>query len=415
MASSRILDLANKINESTRVIHNHLASQNLPFPSFSPRAIDPLPEELAKAQDAVLDATSELHDLLMPPITAIHIDGNAQNIVSLDAITRFNMANSFAPGDETSFAQIAEYSGLSEAATRSLLHHSMTMRIFCEPRKGVVAHTARSVLLREQRILNFIRNGREEMIPAALRTVEALSRWPNSEEPTQTGFALANNTDIPIYKVLEADPTRAKRFADTMNIFTKGKGFAVSHVASGFDWQGLGNAIVVDVGGSSGHISIALATQFPSLKFIVQDLGSTIEGARSEIPEAVADRLSFMEHDFFSEQKVVADVYYFRWIFHNWSDKYCIKILRSLVPALRPGVRIIINDVCIPEPGTMALWKEKELRIFDLGMISILNGRERDTDEWESLFERADPRFHFEGVTQPEGSNLAMIKASWLD
>jgi hypothetical protein len=25
-------------------------------------------------------------------------------------------------------------------------------------------------------------------------------------------------------------------------------------------------------------------------------------------------------------------------------------------------VRIIINDICIPDPGTTALWKEKELR-----------------------------------------------------
>jgi len=54
------------------------------------------------------------------------------------------------------------------------------------------------------------------------------------------------------------------------------------------------------------------------------------------------------------------------------------------------------------------------IRTFDLGMIAILNGRERDLDEWKSLFERADPRFSFEGVTQLEGSNLAMITASWM-
>ena len=150
-----------------------------------------------------------------------------------------------------------------------------------------------------------------------------------------------------------------------MNVFTSGKGFELSHVISGFDWQSLGTATVVDIGGSRGHISIALATQFLSLKLVVQDFGSTIEGAKNEVPESIADRVSFMAYDIFSEQKVVADVYYYRWIFHNWSDKYSIKILRSLIPVLRPGVRIIINDVCLPEPGMTAAWREKELRCVE--------------------------------------------------
>lgn len=92
----------------------------------------------------------------------------------MNAIRQFDLANSFAPGDETSFAQIAEYAGLSEAVTRSLLRHAMTMRIFCEPRKGIVAHTALSVLFREQRILNFIGTGLDEMTPAALKVGQIL-------------------------------------------------------------------------------------------------------------------------------------------------------------------------------------------------------------------------------------------------
>jgi hypothetical protein len=76
MAPSRILDLAAIISSSTATIHNYLASRDLPFPSFEPHASNPLSEELAQVQDAVLDATSELHDLLMPPINALHTNGN---------------------------------------------------------------------------------------------------------------------------------------------------------------------------------------------------------------------------------------------------------------------------------------------------------------------------------------------------
>jgi hypothetical protein len=81
MASSRILDLANAINKNTSIIHTYLASQNIPFPSFSPGAKYTIPEELAAAQDAVLDATSELQDLLLPPMSALHLKGNVSRTV----------------------------------------------------------------------------------------------------------------------------------------------------------------------------------------------------------------------------------------------------------------------------------------------------------------------------------------------
>ena len=70
-----------------------------------------------------------------------------------------------------------------------------------------------------------------------------------------------------------------------------------------------------------------------------------------------------MPYDFFTEQPVKdADVYLFRWIFHNWSDGYCINILRNLIPALKNGAMVVINDHCLPEPGTMGQWQEEKLR-----------------------------------------------------
>jgi len=66
---------------------------------------------------------------------------------------------------------------------------------------------------------------------------------------------------------------------------------------------------------------------------------------RRDIPRLLKHTFS----DFFTEQPSVADVYYFRWIFHNWSDKYCIQILRNLIPSLRPGARIVIHERVLPD------------------------------------------------------------------
>jgi hypothetical protein len=118
------------------------------------------------------------------------------------------------------------------------------------------------------------------------------------------------------------------------------------------------------LGGSQGHVSIAIAEKNPSLKFIVQELPSMrpphVVG--DLIPPELEGRVTLTTHDFFTPQRVTADIYYFRWIFHNWSDVYAIKILQNLVPALKPGAKILINDGILPEPGTVGVMEEKSIR-----------------------------------------------------
>ena len=72
-----------------------------------------------------------------------------------------------------------------------------------------------------------------------------------------------------------------------------------------------------------------------------------------------------MAHDFFKEAQPVhgADVYFFRFIFHNWPDKYCLKILRSLIPALKTGAKVVIIDYVLPGPGGFrSRWEETRAR-----------------------------------------------------
>jgi len=50
---------------------------------------------------------------------------------------------------------------------------------------------------------------------------------------------------------------------------------------------------------------------------------------------------------------------------------------------------------------------------MDIGMLAILNARERDFEDWQHLFQQADSRFDFLGLTKPRGANLAIIEARW--
>lgn len=160
---------------------------------------------------------------------------------------------------------------------------------------------------------------------------------------------------------LGKNPTQAKRFNSAISTLVP-SGRASSFITQSFDWDSLGKGTVVDVGGAQGAVSILLAEVFPELRFVVQDLPEVLQGAREKVPTHITPRIEFVAHDFFMDQPTVADVYLLRAILHNWPDEYCVEILRRLVPALKNGARIVINDSIVPEPGTLPLLAEKNIR-----------------------------------------------------
>lgn len=164
-----------------------------------------------------------------------------------------------------------------------------------------------------------------------------------------------------LFNELAKFPWRAERFAGAMSYRATAKGDHVSHLLDGYPWGELGDCTVVDVGGSHGPTSIALAERFPNLVCIVQDLPGTVAGC-SVLPE-LEGRLEFMAHDFFTEQPVKgAEIYFFRRIFHDWSDEYAARILRCHTGALKPGAKILIQDLVVPEFSTTSLYEQKRQR-----------------------------------------------------
>lgn len=96
----------------------------------------------------------------------------------------------------------------------------------------------------------------------------------------------------------------------------------------------------------------------PQAKFIVQDSNIAALDMGREDVENDSDlkaRISFDEYDFFTPQPVEADIYIFRHILHDWNDKDSVKILSSLLPALKPGARVLISEGLLPPPPATRL------------------------------------------------------------
>ncbi|KAM3069220.1 hypothetical protein ACMFMG_010736 [Clarireedia jacksonii] len=420
---NRIIQLAATIQTSTVELEQLLSSQGIPSPSF---ALDHLASDvpLIEASDSItniryviLEAMDEFRALLLGPLGFLHqeVIQTHNNLISLQAIARFQIAKKLPLHEEHTYEELAKSCGIPEKDLRRVLRFAMTSRIFREPRPSVVAHTSISRVIAEKPNMEaWISQACSNMWPAATRVVDAMEKWPGTEEPTHTGFNLANNTSDPFYVEIQKSPRRAREFADGMRFFHASPGLETSFVVEGYDWASLGTAKVVDVGGSHGLIAFAITKEFPGLSCVVQDLPDVMAGIDESDPRLQDGRVTFQVHDFFEEQPIHgADVYFFRMIFHNWSDKYCVKILRNLIPSLKKGARIVVNDVCLPAPGEISLYKERMLRSFDFAMKEVCNAQERDLMDWKDMFAKADPRFRFNGVRKVRDAKMDIIEAIW--
>ncbi|TEY87529.1 hypothetical protein BOTCAL_0001g00550 [Botryotinia calthae] len=413
MATTRIAELATQVAENTKRVDEYLRQHDLPSPSFD--AEGPVDfcirsEEIQRARNLAIDGAAELLDLLRGPKESLQ----PVNATSLQAIHRFDIVRKVPIGGEISFKDLAEQCDLYEPDLRRIIRFAISFhRIFQEPRRGFVTHSAASRKLAEDQdfhdALGLVFN---EFVPSYGRTVDALEQFKD-QEPSQTGFALLQNTTQPFFEYMGDHPARAKLFAGAMKTFSLvDPGHSPAFLVQGYPWDSI-NGTVVDVGGSKGSISILLAKNFPALNFIVQDLPGVIEGAESKLDASIAERVTFQGRDFFTPQTVLADAYLFRWIFHNWPDKYVVAILRTLVPVMRTGARVIVNEILNPPSNALSLSSERSIRSLDMIMLSMHNSREREAEEWQDLFLEADPRFGVLKIWVPTGASLAIIEAVW--
>lgn len=98
-----------------------------------------------------------------------------------------------------------------------------------------------------------------------------------------------------------------------------------------------------------GGFCTQLSHLYPELNFVIQDRAPVLKQAEAEVwpkvnPSALAaGKVAFMPHDFFETNPVKnADVYWLRYILHDWSDDYCINILSAIRSSMGPNSRILI-------------------------------------------------------------------------
>lgn len=286
--------------------------------------------------------------------------------------------------------------------------------IFQEPVAGHVTHTSYSAALATEKGLRaLVHLNVEELANASTKLVEAQEKWPGSEESTHSPWNLAFNSDTHMFegRLLANHDDFSQTFIDMMEYDNKQPLYDLQHVKDAFDWKTVDH--VVDVGGGSGDLGLALAETYPHLHVFVADRPETVATGKDRITEAMMPRLQFVACDFFAPlPETIANkkTFLLRRILHDWSDKFAAKIIQTLLPALKDGATMLVMDAVLPEPGSLPDAMDRIIRSLDLTMKHVLNAKERSQIEWQSLLTSVDKTLVIKSITRPDGSAMSVLE-----
>uniref|UniRef100_A0ACD5U1G4 Uncharacterized protein n=1 Tax=Avena sativa TaxID=4498 RepID=A0ACD5U1G4_AVESA len=144
-----------------------------------------------------------------------------------------------------------------------------------------------------------------------------------------------------------------------------------------------GLSSLVDIGGGIGEAAQVISEAFPHVECSVLDLEHVVSNAPA------GTKVKYVAGDMF-ESVPPANAAFLKSVLHDWDDEKCVKILESCRKAIPPrevGGKVIIIDTVV-EAGLQDK-KHKEVHVlFDMYMM-LINGIERDEQEWSKIFVEA--------------------------
>lgn len=125
---------------------------------------------------------------------------------------------------------------------------AMTEKLFVEPSPGHISHCATSAALQTNKKLRDQTAWMSEIIaPTVAAMVNAHEKWRADTEASHTPFKAAFDTELPMYHYLVQRPETYKLFGRVIETLARSPRSDLKHLVKGFDWESLGNGLVVDV------------------------------------------------------------------------------------------------------------------------------------------------------------------------
>ena len=201
------------------------------------------------------------------------------------------------------------------------------------------------------------------------------------KEGKQDGFVREFGQPVFEYPVQNAG--YGEVFNEAMSSYSSIDNSLVLEALENYDFSGISH--LCDVGGGQGYTLCNLLAKHPHMKGTVLELPSVIEDKQLLWADkmGLGDRCTYISGDMFKEVPT-ADAYMIKRVIHDWNDEECIQILSNIHRAAPQNGKVFIMEAVVPGPDTPHFSK-----LFDIHMIIVVTGRERTTEEYAGLLERA--------------------------
>jgi hypothetical protein len=219
----------------------------------------------------------------------------------------------------------------------------------------------------------------------------------HSLETGRPGFDKAFG--MPVFDYLAGHPDEASLFSETMVGF---HGDEPATVADAYDFSPFGT--VVDVGGATGNLLAAILARHAAPRGILFDMPHVVRDAPALLKSRGLDgRVSIQSGSFFDGVPQGGDAYVLSHVIHDWTEEQCLTILGHCRAAMRPGGRLLIVEMVLPEGDGMHPGK-----LLDITMLVMPGGQERTAPEYGELLGKAG--FRLERVV-PTASAVSVVEA----
>jgi SAM-dependent methyltransferase len=156
-------------------------------------------------------------------------------------------------------------------------------------------------------------------------------------------------------------------------------------VVDGYDFKEVRR--VVDIGCSHGRLLSTILQANPTASGVFFDRPEIIERTGERIRGTeLAARAELVAGDFFESLPEGGDLYILSRILMDYDDDASVRLLRNCHRAMRPGGRVLIVQLLMPEQGGDGAREQLfEAAVSDLNMLVLTGGRERTEGEYRTL------------------------------
>lgn len=211
--------------------------------------------------------------------------------------------------------------------------------------------------------------------------MRSLALLPQGVRSGESAFHLAHG--MPLFDYLTGHDEDARLFDAALARFSLGM---AEPILSSLDLSNCSR--IVDVGGGNGRVLCGLLRRHAALTGVLFDRQGVIEAARADIRRSdVNGRIELVAGDFFEAVPAGADVYLLKNVIHDWPADQAAQILANCRAAMGEGGRVLLVEIPLDAAN-----EGEFAKLMDVGMLATTGGRERTTQEYAELCNRAGLR-----------------------